>query len=101
MIWTKAGIRCAHVCIYGHYLRRCRIVYIVGGSGWRYAVLCMGMVNGAQILLLQGEHVPGLEPPQEAVGYSPGEQGVQLKVQEYDTLSQESVSRPSPVAKAI
>ena len=52
-------------------------------------------------LFLQVEHVPGLEPPQEAVGYSPGEQGVQLKVQEYDTLSQESVSRPSPVAKAI
>ena len=101
MIWTKAGIRCAHVCIYAHYLRRCRIVYIVGGSGWRYAVLyavlCRGMVNGAQVLLLQGEHVPGLEPPQEAVGYSPGEQGVQLKVQEYDTLSQESVSRPSLV----
>ena len=29
--------------------------------------------------------------------HSPGEQGVQLKVQEYDTLSQESVSRPSLV----
>ena len=73
----------------------------MGGIGLGNALLCRGMVNGAQVLLLQGEHVPGLEPPQEAVGYSPGEQGVQLKVQEYDTLSQESVSRPSPVAKAI